>query len=111
MFEQIAFWIFLVAAILVAVSATGILNGAGSTLASVKWIWVIRVILGIIFAIAICYALCYFGVVAGVIGLIAGFILGMCLPSIVAFAWKVLKWWGILIFVVIIVVALIAVLF
>ena len=111
MFEQIAFWIFLVAAILVAVSATGILNGAGSTLASVKWIWVIRVILGIIFAIAICYALCAFGVIAGVIGLIGGFIFGMFLPAIIAFAWSVLKWWGKLIFVVIIVVAIIAALF
>ena len=111
MFEQIAFCIFLVAAILVAVSATGILNGAGSTLASVKWIWVIRVILGIIIGLVICYALCAFGVIAGVIGLIGGFIFGMFLPAIIAFAWSVLKWWGKLIFVVIIVAALIAVLF
>ena len=68
------------------------------------------VILGIIIGLAICYALCAFGVIAGVIGLIGGFIFGMFLPAIIAFAWRVLKWWGKLIFVVIIVAALIAVL-
>ena len=73
-------------------------------------LWVIRVILGIIIGLAICYALCAFGVIAGVIGLIGGFIFGMFLPAIIAFAWRVLKWWGKLIFVVIIVAALIAVL-
>lgn len=104
------FYVFLVGAIIVALSAAGITRMVGGHISSLNWVWILRVVLGIVVGLAICYLASNLGVVAGFIGLIAGLILGMFLPTIISWVFKAItfKWWVILLVVVIILAAAVA---
>ena len=90
----ILFYVFLVGALLMVASSTGILENIGSFLTGIKWGLVLRIILGVILGVALCYSLCIFGIIAGVIGLAGGFVLGMFVPSLIALAWGAVKFTG-----------------
>lgn len=110
MFETGIFYVFLVGAIIVALSAAGITRMVGGHISATNLVWIIRVVLGIVIGLAICYLASSLGVTAGVIGLICGFILGMFLPAIISWVFKAitLKWWIILLVVVVILAAAVA---
>lgn len=104
------FYVFLIGAIIVALSAAGITRMVGGHISSINWVLVFRVILGLAIGLAICYLASSLGVTAGVIGLIGGFVLGMLLPTIISWVFKAitLKWWIILLVVVVILAAAVA---